>query len=74
MFLFINHDKKLIKIAGNDAKTNISKNICKTIRENKWTICDHIEFVEYLTVERSFIKDLIDTGYDCEHQEWFNFY
>ena len=74
MFLFIKHDKKSIRNTDNNAKKNISKNICDIIRKNKWTICDHIELLDVLNTERSVIKELIDIGYDCEQREWFDFY
>ena len=76
---FINHTKHFITSTTKDAKINIANTLCKTIRDNQWSICDNIEFVELLhcTPDKKYkIKMLIDNEYYyCSYDDalWFSF-
>ncbi len=66
MFFLINHSKTFITMTEKDAKKNISNALCKTIRDNQWSICDNIELIDYLHCNengRDKIKDLIEKKY-----------
>ena len=77
MFFFINHSKNFITMTEKDAKKNISNALCKTIRENIWSICDNIELVDYIHCNengREKIKMLIEQQYYyCSESDamWF---
>ena len=79
MFFFINHSKTFITQTNQNAKLNISDALCKTIRENQWSICDNIEFIDYLHCNengRDKIKILIEQQYYyCSDSDakWFYF-
>ena len=73
MFFFINHTKKSIVRSTKDAKTNISNSIFEAIRSNKWSIGDHIEFIEYINCSKIQVKELIEAGYECMEANWFYF-
>ena len=78
MYFFINHTKHFIIRASNDTKKNISNSLCNTIRDNQWSICDHIEFVDYRYCgdnDREKIKLLIkNLYYNCSHEDAILFY
>ena len=76
---FINHSKHSITSTTKDAKINIANTLCNAIRDNQWSICDNIEFVELLhcTPDKKYkIKMLIDNEYYyCSYDDavWFSF-
>ena len=75
-YFFINHTKLHIVKAGNDAKTNIGINLFNSIRNNQWSIGDHIEFVDLLHCETIKLKDLIqNNNYYCTINDYncFNY-
>ena len=78
-YFFINHSKCSITSTTKEVKINIANTLCKAIRDNKWSICDNIEFVELLhcsQAKKYKIKMLIDNEhYYCSYADavWFSF-
>jgi len=74
-FCFVNHSKYSIVGAEKNAKLNIAKSLGDTIRDNSWSITDHIEFIDMLRYDKSKIKELIeDQYYHCDPKYSHYFY
>jgi hypothetical protein len=59
-YYFINHTKLHIVKTGNDAKNNIGNCLFESIRNNKWSIGDKIEFVDSLHYTNEKLRTLVN--------------
>ena len=74
MYFFINHSAKKIVSGEKNASFNISKNLFQVLRDNKWSIGDHIELIDFMKVDKYKIRTMIEEeNYHCAHAEWFYF-
>ncbi len=75
MFFFINHHaKKIVLCKDSNAALNISKNLFQAIRDNKWSIGDHIELIDLMTYDKYKTRKLIeDEHYESNDAHWFYF-
>ena len=74
LYFFINHTKTMIVKAGNDAKHNIGNNLFDSIRANKWSLSDKIEFIDLLSTSNIVLYNLVDKGnYICSYEDYINF-
>jgi hypothetical protein len=73
---FINHTKNVIVGTHKAASKNISKYLCEAVKDNCWSITDHIEFVDVKDKQNDKLIRLIEENYYyCElkvHQTFYN--
>ena len=70
-YFLINHTKKSIVRANNNAPENISDTLFSSIRNNKWSLTDVIQLIDY-NKEIEFVRSKIKENYTCNQPEWFD--
>jgi hypothetical protein len=70
IYFFINHDKKSIVRTNNNAPEHISDALFTSIRNNKWSLTDVIQLVEY-NKDIELVRSKIKENYTCNQPEWF---
>jgi hypothetical protein len=70
-YFLINHTKKSIVRTNNNAPEHISDALFTSIRNNKWSLTDVIQLVEY-NKDIELVRSKIKEEYTCNQPEWFD--
>lgn len=70
---FINHSRKEIARAENDAWWDIARALAHVMREyTDWTMEDEVRFFRYEWDDHDEVRELlVEEGYSCDHADWF---
>jgi hypothetical protein len=71
-FFFVNHTKKVIVKTRDSAKRDIGNCLFESIRNNKWSINDTIEFVNLFEKDR-LMKYIQQEEYYCSIDDYIYF-